>query len=109
MTNGTPIALGLREMPLLFAHEAAQFAGRPRMPIRGLAFDLTQAAVYLYHNSPARKPFIDPRLEVADKATFETYFWLHKALNDGRSGWSELVARMGDPLILLDHTKEFAA
>lgn len=79
------------------------------MPVRGLAFDLTQSAVYLYHNSPQRKPFMDPRLEVATKATFETYFWLHKAMNEGRSGWSEVVERMGDPLILLDHTKEFGA
>jgi tetratricopeptide (TPR) repeat protein len=108
-TNRWPLALGLRETPSIFAHEAARFAGRPGMPMRGLAFDLTQAAVYLYHNSPERKPFMDPRLEVATKATFETYFWLHKAMNEGRPGWSELVERMGGPSILLDHTTAFGA
>ncbi len=108
-TDGWPFALGLRETPSIFAHDAARFAGRPGMPMRGLAFDLTQAAVYLYHNSPERKPFMDPRLEVATKATFETYIWLEKAMNEGRSGWSELVERMGAPSILLGHTKEFGA
>jgi tetratricopeptide (TPR) repeat protein len=106
-TKGWPFALGLRETPSTFAHEAARFAARPGMPMRCLAFDLTQAAVYLYHNSPDRKPFMDPRLEVATKETFETYFWLHKAMNEGKAGWSELAERMGGPSILLDHAREY--
>ena len=94
---------------VVLAHEAARFAGRPGMPMRGLPLDLTQAAVYLYHNSPERKPFMDPRLEVATKATFETYLRVGKAMNKGQSGWSELVERMGDPSILIDHTRGFGA
>ena len=74
-----------------------------------LAFDLAQAAVFLFHNSPGRKPFMDPRLEVASEVTFETYLWLHKAMNEGRPGWSEVVERMGGPSILLDHAREFGA
>ena len=56
------------------------------MPMRGLAFDLAQAAVYLYHNSPERKPFMDPRLEVASKVTFETYFVAPQGNERGSAG-----------------------
>ncbi len=52
---------------------------------------------------------MDPRLEVASEVTFETYLWLHKAMNEGRPGWSEVVERMGGPSILLDHAREFGA
>ena len=102
-TNGWPFAIGLRETPSILAHDAARFAGRPGMPMRCLAIGLDQAAVYLYHNSPERKPFMDPRLEVATKATFETFLSLDKAMNEGRPGWSERVERMGGPSILLNH------
>ena len=109
MTSGKPYALGLGEAPLTFAHEAARFAGLPGMPNRALAFNLGQTAVYLYHNSPERKPFMDPRLEVASKATFETYAWLDKAMGEDRPGWCDRVERMGVELILLDHNNQFAA
>ena len=33
-TGGRPFALGLRETPSTFAHEASRFAGRPGMPMR---------------------------------------------------------------------------
>jgi tetratricopeptide (TPR) repeat protein len=108
-SNGWPFALGLRETPSIFAHEAARFAGRPGMPLRCLAFGLDQAAVFLYHNSPERKPFMDPRLEVASTTTFENYLWLEKAMIEGRPGWSEPVERMGGPSILLDHNTRFGA
>ncbi len=104
-----PFTLGFRETPSIYAHDAARFAGRPGMPMRCLALGLDQAAVFLYHNAPERKPFMDPRLEVASRSTFETYLWLDKALNDSRPGWSEPVERMGGPSILLDHNKRFWA
>jgi tetratricopeptide (TPR) repeat protein len=107
--HGWPWAFGLRETPSMFAHDAARFAARQGMPIRCLAFNLAQSSVYLYHNSPERKLFMDPRLEVATKSTFETYVWLRKAMNEGRSGWSGLVEQMGNPTILLDHTRDFGA
>jgi tetratricopeptide (TPR) repeat protein len=101
--------LGLRERPLLYAHEAARFAGRPGLPDRALVFDLGQAAVYLFHNGPGRKIFMDGRLEIPRRETFQTYVRLENILNEGRHGWAEPVRRMGDPLILLDHEKEFGA
>ena len=46
---------GLREAPLAYAHEAAQFAGQPGLPDRALVFGLRQAGVYLFHNGPDAK------------------------------------------------------
>jgi len=100
---------GTRESPLVYAHEAARFAGRPGLPDRALVLDLRQAAVYLFHNGPERKLFMDGRLEVSSRSTFDTFLRLRVLLNDGRPGWAEPVRRMGDPLILLDHVREFGA
>ena len=100
---------GLGESPQVYAHEAARFAGRPGLPSRALVFDLRQAGVYLFHNGPGRKPFIDGRLEVPSRETFATYIRLETMLNQGRNGWAEPLRRMGDPLILLDHVKECGA
>ena len=108
-STGERRRLGLRERPLLYAHEAARFAGRPGLPDRALVFDLGQAAVYLFHNGPGRKVFMDGRLEIPSRETFQTYVRLENMLNEGRPGWAEPVGRMGDPLILLDHEKEFGA
>jgi tetratricopeptide (TPR) repeat protein len=101
--------IGLRERPLTFAHAAARFAGRPGMPGEALVLELAQAAVYLFHNAPERKPFIDPRLEVPSPSTFATYVQLDQWLNVGHPGWSEVIERMGNPLILLDHAKSHGA
>ncbi len=100
---------GLGELPLAYAHDAARFAGRPGMPERALALDLRQAAVYLFHNGPERKLFIDGRLEVPSRAIFETFVRLSTLMKEGRPGWSEPIRRMGDPLILLDHAEDFGA
>ena len=100
---------GLREEPLAYAHEAAQFAGRQGLPDRALVFDLRQAGVYLFHNGPTRKLFMDGRLEVPDRSTFDTYVRLDQQLIQGRPGWAEPVRRMGNPLILLDHQEHYGA
>jgi tetratricopeptide (TPR) repeat protein len=101
--------LGLRERPFYFAHDASRFAARPGLPDRVLAFGLDQAAVYVFHNGPARKVFMDGRLEVASRSTFEQYAWVHYRLTEGDPRWSDVVRRMGDPLILIDHEDNAAA
>ena len=53
--------------------------------------------------------FIDPRLELAEQKTFETYVRVEHMLNQGRSGWAEPLRRMGEPLVLLDHNGEIGA
>jgi tetratricopeptide (TPR) repeat protein len=100
---------GLSEQPLAYAHEAARFAGRPGMPERAVALDLRQAAVYLFHNGPDRKLFIDGRLEIPSRATFETFVRLSSLMRQGRAGWAEPLKRMGDPLVLLDHMEDYGA
>jgi hypothetical protein len=107
--TGEQRRMGLREAPLAYAHDAATFAGGPGLPDRALALDLRQAGVYLFHNGPERKLFIDGRLEVPTRATFETFVRLGRLLNEGRPGWAESVRRMGDPLILLDHVEDYGA
>jgi hypothetical protein len=104
---GEPRRFGLREAPLAYAHEAAQFAGQPGLPDRALVFDLAQSGVYVFHNGPQRKVFMDGRLEVPDRATFATYIRLENMLNEGRRGWAEPIRRMGNPSILLSHDKEY--
>jgi hypothetical protein len=70
--TGDDIHFGLRERPLTFAHEAVRFAGRANMPDRALVFGVEQTGVYVYHNGPDRKLFMDSRLEVPTLATFQT-------------------------------------
>ena len=107
--TGEPRQFGLRESPVAFAHEAALFAGQAAMPDRAIAYDLKEAGVYIFHNGPRRKVFMDGRLEVPDRETFETYIRLENMLNEGRRGWAEPLRRLGLPLILLGHAKEFGA
>ena len=76
------------------------------MPGRAVAYDLKEAGVYIYHNFPQRKVFVDGRLRVPDERTFATYVWIEDKLNEGGRGWSEPLKRLGDPLILLRHDKE---
>jgi len=92
-----------REQPLEFAHDAVAFAGRPGMPDRALVYGLGAASVYTYHNAPRRKPFLDARLEMPDRATFETYVNVEAWLSEGKPLWEAKVAAMGDPLLLLEH------
>jgi pentatricopeptide repeat protein len=107
--TGNQQQFGAREMPLAYPHEAARFARRPGLPQRALALDLRQAGVYVFHNGPERKVFMDSRLEVPSRSTFETFLRLRAVLNEGRPGWAEPLRRMGAPLILVDHEDDSGA
>jgi hypothetical protein len=100
---GDYMHFGLRERPLTYAHDAARFAGRPGLPDRALAFDLGQTGVYVYHNGPERKGFMDARLEVPSLATFQTYVRIEEWLKGNDARWATAVHRLGDPLILIGH------
>ena len=97
---------GLRERRLTFAHDAARFAGRPGLPGRALVFDLGQTGVYIYHNGPDRKVFMDARLEVPDRSTFQAYVRIEEWLKRDDLRWVAAIRRLGDPLILLNHDGE---
>ncbi len=94
---------GWRERRFGYAHDAARFAGQPGMPDRALVYDIGQTGVYLYHNGPQRKLFMDSRLEVPSLATFREYIGVEQWLQQGDARWVEAVRRMGNPLILVGH------
>lgn len=94
---------GLRERPLTFGHKAARFAGRPGLPRRALVFDLGQTGVYVYHNGPDRKVFMDARLELPSLSTFQTYVRIEEWLNHNNPRWDAAIARLGDPLVVISH------
>ena len=101
--TGERRGFGMFASPIAYAHDAARFAGQPGMPEHALVFSLRQAGVYLFHNGPERKVFMDGRLEVPTRATFETYLEVGRLLNTGRPGWDTALRRLGDPLILMDY------
>jgi hypothetical protein len=100
---GDYMHFGLRERPFTFAHDAARFASGPGLPERALAFDLGQTGVYVYHNGPERKGFMDARLEVPSLSTFQTYVRIESWLKGNDARWAAAVNRIGDPLILIGH------
>jgi tetratricopeptide (TPR) repeat protein len=107
--TGEPRHFAFREQPLEFAHDAATFAGRRGMPDRALIYDVGQAGVYVWHNAPRCKPFIDGRFEMPDRQTFETYVKVEQWMADGDPRWESAVAAMGDPLLLLEHQHHYPA
>jgi tetratricopeptide (TPR) repeat protein len=106
---GYLLHFGLRERPLTFAHEAARFAGKPGLPNRALVLDLGQTGVYVYHNGPDRKVFMDARLEVPSLETFQAYRRIETWLNQGDPRGLALVRSLGDPLIFLNHGSNIGA
>jgi tetratricopeptide (TPR) repeat protein len=107
--TGEPRHFALREEPLQFAHEAAEFAGRPEMPRRALVYGLAQTGVYDFHNAPRCKPFLDGRLEMPDTRTFLTYVAIEDWLQVNDPRWEKAVADLGNPLVLLEHQGNYSA
>jgi hypothetical protein len=64
---------GLGELPADSPHAEALFLGKPDMPQRVFANDHTLAAAYLFHNGPERKVYVDGRLEVSTRESYERY------------------------------------
>jgi tetratricopeptide (TPR) repeat protein len=107
--TGEPRHFAFREEPLAFAHDAATFAGRPGLPERALVYGLDQTGVYDFHNAPRCKPFMDGRLEMPDRRTFETYVSVEDWLRQKDPRWQAAVAGMGNPLLLLAHQNNHAS
>jgi tetratricopeptide (TPR) repeat protein len=107
--TGEPRHFGFHEQPLEFAHEAVVFAGQPGLPDHALVYGLGQTGLYVFHNSPRCKPFIDGRLEMPDRETFETYTRIEQRLRDNDPGWERDVAALGNPIIVLEHRNNHGA
>ena len=97
-----PFALG--EAPDWAMHEAAKFAAQPGMPRFAFVSHNGQAAVYTYHNYPDGLVYMDPRLEVMTRKTFENFEALQEAIAARDFRWMQAIrpASGEDPAILLD-------
>lgn len=71
--GGEEKRFGWGEREAWYPHQAARFAGQPQFPPRAFAAHFGVASVYSYHNGPERKVFMDGRLEVCSRETFEAY------------------------------------
>jgi hypothetical protein len=83
--------VGLGERPGWFAHDACAFLGRPDMPARMVAYNISQAAVCIAHGAPAHKQFMDPRLEVHTRETFERYLAGIQRLWRNDASWEQAL------------------
>ena len=72
---------GVGETPFWYAHDAAQFLGRPGMPKHVFASHLGHAGLVIYHLGPDKRVFADPRLEVNTGQTLARYLEIHRALD----------------------------
>ena len=96
---------GLGEAPHWFIHDAAKFAGQPGFPGRAFVAHNGQAAVFDYHNAPAQKVFMDARLEVCSRNTFEAYNEVLSAMAAANLGWQAVFKPQTDddlPVVILD-------
>jgi hypothetical protein len=97
---------GLREATAWHSHDAAKFAGQPGFPDRAIVASFGQAAVYEFHNGPARRVLMDGRLEVCTRETFELYESILRAMAQGDPAWQQLPgvadAQGRLPAIILD-------
>jgi tetratricopeptide (TPR) repeat protein len=107
--TGEPRHFAFREEPFAVAHAAAVFAGRPGLPDRALVYGLGETGTYVFHNAPRCKPFMDGRLEMPSRKTFETYRDVEDWLRAGDPRWERAVAGMGNPLLLLEHENNYGS
>ena len=95
----------LGERPHWFIHDAAKFAGQPSFPSRAFVANNGQAAVYTYHNGPARRVYMDARLEVCTIATFQDYNRILDGMAAGNLEWQQDLFRSSGgemPVVILD-------
>jgi len=93
---------GLGEAAHWFIHDAAKFAGHPGFPKRAFVAHIGQAEVYVYHNGPQRRVFMDARLEVCTRQTFEVYNAILMAMAAGDSSWQRVFSDGELPVVILD-------
>ena len=95
-----PFRLG--EAPYWFIHDAARFAGQPGFPKRAFVSNIGQSDVYVYHNGPEHKVFMDARLEVCSQETFENHNRILISMARGSTSWESLFRADGLPVVILD-------
>jgi tetratricopeptide (TPR) repeat protein len=93
--------VGLGERPLWFPHAACVATGAPGMPERFVCIHNGHAALWEYHNGPARKVYTDARLEVIGPNLFKEYGALQRSIATNQ-GWQPWFAERGNPGLLID-------
>lgn len=97
---------GLGELPNTYIHAAARFAGQPGFPEHAFVAHNGQAAVYIYHNGPERKVFMDGRLEVCSVDTFRAYLQIEQMMMHGNPAWQAMFDPTGQtlPVLIIDRS-----
>jgi hypothetical protein len=95
---------GWNEARHWFGHDAMKFAARPGMPQRAYLAHFGMAGTYIFHNGPQRKVFMDPRLEVCSRKTFEEWERAMSLMASRNTAWEGIVNRDGKelPAVILD-------
>ena len=93
---------GLGESPNWFIHDAAKFAAQPGFPEKAFVANIGQADVYVYHNWPERKVFMDARLEVCTQQTFRKLNDALDAMANGSPRWQAIYRDDELPVVILD-------
>ncbi len=109
---------GLGEAPGEYPHDEARFLGQEGMPKRVYAAGHTMASAFIFHNGPERKVFVDSRLEVSSRETFERFLRIWETLQRHSTEAETLLlsthaghepAEMPALLIDMDHYVHFEA
>ncbi len=95
-----PFRLG--EASNWFIHDAAKFAGQPGFPRRAFVANNGQAEVYVYHNAPECRVFMDARLEVCTQQTFELFNRVLGSMAVSDPTWQNLFRDGELPVVILD-------
>lgn len=93
---------GLGERPNWYIHDAVKFAGQPGFPHLAFVSTNGQAAVYDYHNGPDRKVFMDARLEVCTRQTFQSFLAIEDFMTHGDMSWEAIFRNSELPVVILD-------
>ncbi len=95
---------GWNEAPNWFGHEAMKFAAQPGMPKRAYLAHFGLAGTYIMHNGPENKVFMDPRLEVCSRKTFEQWELAMSLMANRNPAWEGIVNPDGKglPAVILD-------
>jgi len=80
-------SFGLGERVAWYPHAAAKFTSRPDFPTFAFAANFGVASVYSYHNGPERRVFMDGRLEVCSRRTFEEFNDILERMAHGDPSW----------------------
>ena len=103
-TSGAGQRFGFGKRAGWYADEAARFAGQRGFPKHAFIANFGQAGVYIFHNGPEHRVFIDGRLEVVTRTTYERSEQILTEMEMGNPIWQErLKDDQGQfPVVILD-------